>query len=79
MGSECGSSDVRVTVAFECCIEESSVYFPQRKQDLNALEAYIVVLDGTLRLSRDGSIDANDLERLLSKVFDEISSAMNYN
>ena len=57
----------------------------KENQDLNALEAHVVAVDGALSSHRElslldsnGSIDANDLEQLhsLSKVFGEIISAM---
>ena len=81
MGSECGSFDVKELPLFlNAVLKKAQFISHKEKQDLNTLEADVVVLDGTLRLSKWQMI-ANDLERLnlLSKVFEEIISAMNYN
>ena len=54
MGSECGSFDVKeLPLLLNAVLKKAQFISHKEKQDSNALEAHIVVLDGTLSLSRE--------------------------
>ena len=57
MGTECGSFDVKeLPLLLNAVLKKAQFISHKEKQDLNALEAHVVVLDGTLRLSREMAV-----------------------
>ena len=57
MGSECGSFNVNeLPLLLNAVLKKDQFISNKEKQDLNALEAHVIVLDGTLRLSREMAV-----------------------